>query len=146
MTANDRMKDLIGLARRLGDLLARENEALRKSERVPVAEQLAEKTTLSRAYEVQVAGLIGEPEEMAKIDPGLRTQYRKAAEHLREAARENDTLLKAAIGSGRRVMEVIAEAVKRSEPTVNTYGRNGVVKRKSLRAPQSLPLSLNQSL
>ncbi|MSO93922.1 MAG: hypothetical protein EXQ86_11065 [Rhodospirillales bacterium] len=123
----NRIKDLIVITGRLSELLRRENKALRDRRSDALKTLLEEKSTLGRVYETRLQGLIDDEVNFSEIDPGLREQLREAADQVREMMDENAKLLKVAIAANKRVVDMIAMAVKRSMPTAGTYSKKGAV-------------------
>ena len=130
MDANNRLNDLITVTGRLVELLGRENEALRAHKSSVVHELLDEKTALSRVYENRFKSRAERPDLLAETDQALR-----------------DQLLRAAIEANRRVVELIAEAVRNQQPSAGTYGANAATATDgSNAAGRRVALSLDQTL
>lgn len=147
MDTNSRVKDLIAITSRLADVVERENGALAAHERTNFDEILDEKATLGRIYETRMQALDKDASDVAEIEPELRDDLKAVGTRLRTLVDENARLLKVAIEANRRVVDLIAEAVKASTPGPGVYGAKGVVGGSRNRAaPASLPLSLDHSL
>lgn len=148
MDTNGRVKDLIAITSRLADVVERENGALASHERQNYDEILEEKATLGRIYETRIQALRqGSEDEAAAVAPDLRQNLKEVGNRLRQLIDENARLLKVAIEGNRRVVDLIAEAVKASTPGPGVYGAKGTVGGTRNRAtPGSLPLSLDRSL
>lgn len=147
MSATNRVKDLLAVTGRLADVLALENKLLKSRDRTGLAGVLDEKTTLGRVYESRIDALVEMNGELAGVDLDLRERLRGMGEKISGLMTENAKLLKVAIEANRRVVDMIAAAVKESAPGPGTYSANGAVGAERHRgAPHGLPLSLNQSL
>lgn len=147
MDANNRLTDLITVTGRLVELLTRENEALRSRQTSVVHELLDEKTALSRVYETRFKSLADKPELLDETDPALREQLRELAGQVDELMAENAKLLRAAIEANRRVVDLIAEAVRNNQPSAGTYGADAVTSADGANAGgRRFALSLDQTL
>ncbi len=125
MDPTNRVNDLIVITNRLADLLGRENEALNNRKYSEINEILDEKVTLGRVYESRIMGLTDEPAALKAVDADLRAQLRGLGEKVNELIEKNATLLKIGIEANRRVVNMIAEAVKASVPSAGTYSASG---------------------
>jgi len=147
MDPTNRVNDLIVITGRLAELLERENDALRNRRHSELNEILEEKVTLGRVYESRIMGLTQEEDALESVDPELRERLRGAGEKVNELIDENAKMLKVAIAANRRVVDLIADAVKESSPNAGTYSPQGVTggTTQSESAPVA-PFSLDQSL
>ena len=142
-----RINDLIIISTGLAELLTRENEALRERRPKEVAELLDDKTTLCKAYETRLRGLADEEEALAEVDPDLRERLRGLGEKVLELTEANARLLKIGMEANRRVVKSVAEAVKTSRPSANTYSANGsATSNAGSASQQSVPISVDRSL
>ncbi len=147
MDVTSRINDLIVISTGLADLLTRENEALRGQRPKDVAALLADKTILCKAYETRFQGLANDDEALAEVDPNLRERLRGLGEKVMELTEENARLLKIGMEANRRVVKSVAEAVKTSRPSANTYSANGSATTSGGNAsPQNVPISVDRSL
>jgi len=147
MDANNRLNDLITVTGRLVELLERENEALKTHKSAVVHELLDEKTALSRVYETRFKSLAEKPELLAETDESLRAQLADLAGKVEDLMDENGRLLKAAIEANRRVVDLIAEAVRNQQPSAGTYGSDAVTSTDgSTAGGRRVSLSLDQTL
>ena len=147
MNTTQRISDLILISGHLAELLQRENAALREHRAQDVAGILEEKDKLSRAYESRLKGLAEHPAGLMDVDEELRERLRGLGEKLSGLVEENAKLLTVAIRASRRVLEMVAEAVKESAPSPGTYGANGETAAKSHQsAPRNVAISVDQSL
>ncbi len=147
MDANNRLKDLITVTGRLVELLERENEALRVHKTSVVHELLDEKTALSRVYETRFKSLAEKPELLAETDQELRDKLVAFAGQVEELMSENAKLLRAAIEANRRVVDLIAEAVRNNQPSAGTYSAYAFTSTDGANAAcLSVALSVDQTL
>jgi len=146
MDANERLNDLIELTEDLASLLMQENKALREKRAGEATSLLEKKNELSRIYETRIQNLGNAPETLAKADPELVKTLRESGEKVNLMIEENANLLKITIEATRRVVNMVADAVKEQHPGPATYSANGVSRREDLHsAPQSLAISVNRS-
>lgn len=146
MDANERLNDFIELTEDLASLLLQENKALREKRAVEATGLLEKKNELSRIYEARIESLGNAPELFAKADPKLVKTLRELGEKVNLMIEENAKLLKITIEATRRVVNMVADAVKAQHPGPATYSANGVAARGDQHsAPQSLAISVNRS-
>ena len=147
MDPMNRIKDLIVITGRLADLLRRENKALRDRRSNELKSLLDEKSTLGRVYETRLQGLIDDEMDFSEVDPELSERLREAADEVRSMMDENAKLLKVAIAANKRVVDMIAVAVKRSIPSAGTYSKKGAVGNEGCRAAnRNVAFSLDRTL
>jgi len=147
MDPKQRVKDLIIICQRLGDLLDKENVLLRGRQPAAIEALLEDKAALCRAYETRVGGMLANREQLADVEPEDRERLRTLGEKVNALIADNARLLDVAIQSHRRVMQVIADAVASSQPGPSTYapaGRAGEGRRKAAR--RGAVLTFNQAL
>lgn len=147
MDPTNRVNDLIVITGRLADLLERENDALRNRRNKELNEILDEKVTLGRVYESRIIGLTEAADALDQVDPELRERLRGVGEKVNGLIEENAKLLKIAIEANRRVVNLIAEAVKASVPSAGTYSPTGAATAKGHRAaPRNVAISVDRTL
>ncbi|HEX9702051.1 MAG TPA: flagellar export chaperone FlgN [Rhodospirillales bacterium] len=147
MDLTNRVNDLIAITGRLAVVLERENDALRNHRNKELNEILEEKVTLGRVYESRMMGLSENADALNQVDPGLREQLRAIGEKVNGLIEDNAKLLKVAIEVNRRVVNMIAEAVKASVPSAGTYSPTGAAKAEGPRtAPRNVAISLDRTL
>tara|TARA_B100000686_G_scaffold287407_1_gene312838 strand:- start:399 stop:839 length:441 start_codon:yes stop_codon:yes gene_type:complete len=125
MDPTNRINDLIVISNRLVDVLERENEALSNRKYSEINDILDEKVTLGRVYESRIMGLSDEETNLNEVDGELRDQLRELGTKVNTLIENNSVLLKIGIEANRRVVNMIAEAVKASVPNTGTYAANG---------------------
>ncbi len=128
----NRVNSLIDIASNLASLLEKENTALRRRKSGDVTSLLEEKNTLTRAYEGRVEGLdelLNNAEAANQLDPELRQRIRKIGEKLNTLVEENAMLLKVAIEANQRIVDIVADAVKKAQPGPGTYSSKGSVEK-----------------
>lgn len=147
MSSDNRIKDVILITERLIDVLERENAALKARRNVDLHELLDDKVTLSRVYETRMQFFNQNPDALVNADPELRDKLRKMAAQISGLLADNAEMLKTAITANRRVVDMIAEAVKNVAPGAGTYGANGMTGRPDHKSEaQGLALSFDQTL
>ena len=148
MDIDKRLTEMIAISSQLASVLERENEALTHYDRDSLQPLLDEKTRLGRVYESRMEALGGDSNAMADADPDLGERLREIGTTVRDLIARNARLLKIAIEANRRVVDLIAEAVKASSPGPGIYGVRGrtAVAAPGRGAPKSLPLSFDRSL
>lgn len=147
MDPTNRVNDLIVITGRLADLLERENDALRNRRNKELNDILEEKVTLGRVYESRIMGLTEAEDALDQVDPELRDRLRGIGDKVNGLIEENAKLLKIAIEANRRVVNLIAEAVKASVPSAGTYSPTGAAAPKGHRAaPRNVAISVDRTL
>ena len=147
MDPTKRVNDLIVITGRLADLLERENVALREKQNKELHEILDEKVTLGRVYESRIMGLTEDPEALDSVDKELLERLRGIGEKVNGLMEDNAKMLKIAIEANRRVVNLIAEAVKASVPSAGTYSPTGGTGTHDQRgAPKNVALSVDHTL
>ncbi len=147
MDMKQRVSDLIVITSRLAEILALENKSLRNHKVAEVALYVEDKSTLSRAYETRVLGIMKNPDELADVDVDLRDRLRALGEKVQELTAENARLLKAAMAAHSKFVSVVAEAVKSASSGPTLYAPSGNKKREKVRTVQRpRALSLDQTL
>jgi flagellar biosynthesis/type III secretory pathway chaperone len=149
MDINKRFSELIAISGQLADVLERENAALTRYERGSLPALLEEKTRLGRAYESRMETLGDDAAALAEADPDLGRRLGEIGARVRDLIARNARLLKIAIEANRRVVDVIADAVKSSTPGPAIYGvrgRKAAAATATRGAPTSVPITLDRSL
>ena len=147
MDATGRVNDLIEITERLANLLTKENKALNDKEANEATQYLDEKSNLSRIYETRIQGLIDDPSILANAAPELRDKLRELGQSVNVMIQENAQLLKITIEANRRVVSMVAAAVKTQQPGPGTYSAKGTADKNDVHsAPRNLALSLDRSL
>jgi hypothetical protein len=147
MDASHRLRDLILITGRLAEVLERENSALKARRQDDLKAILEEKVNVGRVYENRIQALTEAGDDVAKADPDLRARLAAVSGKAKRLMEENGKLLKVAIEANRRVVGMIAEAVKRSAPGTGTYSPKGAMRRGGARgAASNVALSYDQSL
>lgn len=147
MNPTKRVNDLIVITSRLVDILERENNALRNKQNKELNEILDEKVPLGRVYESRIMGLAeASPEAINSVDLELRDRLRGLGKKVNDLIEDNAKLLKIAIEANRRVVDLIAEAVKASVPSAGTYSANGETGVEQHAASKNVAISVDQTL
>jgi len=147
MDANHRLNDLIVITGRLAELLRRENDALKNRRSQEVRDLLDEKATLSRVYETRFKGVLEMPDVLEQADRDIRERLMASGDKVKSLMDENARLLKTAIDANRRVVDLIADAVREQQPSAGVYGANATKSTDGANAAgQRLAFSLDQNL
>ena len=147
MDPTNRVNDLIVITTRLAALLERENQSLHDKKNQDLNEILDEKVTLGRVYESRIMGLTENPDVLNEVDIDLRESLRTIGEKVNGLIEENSQLLKIAIEANRRVVNLIAEAVRDSAPSTGTYSSAGVTGALDNHgAPRNVAISIDHTL
>jgi len=146
MDPTNRVNDLIVITNRLVNLLERENDALSNRKYSEINEILDEKVTLGRVYESRIMGLTDDAAALEQVDGDLRDRLRSLGEKVNELIESNAELLKTGIEANRRVVNMIAEAVKASVPSAGTYAANGATDVGQQAAANNVAISIDHSL
>ena len=147
MDATERLVGLIDITEQLAALLMKENKALKERQVDEATKLLEEKTDLSRIYETRVRGLMDDQEALSKTDADLRQKLRDMGEKVNVMIIENANLLKVAIDTNMRIVDMVADAVKSQRPGPGTYGADGTAGKDDVHAaPRNMAISLDQSL
>lgn len=147
MDANKRMADLVSVTTRLIDLLERENEILRERRHNDLHLLLDEKETIGRVYQARIMGLQENPEQLKECAEPDRAALKDLANKVDGLIAENALMLEAAILASRRVVDMVAEAIRDTSNRAGTYSRKGATKTPvSKRGLQRGAISLDQTL
>jgi len=146
MNSNERLNDLIELTETLASLLMQENRALREKRSSEATGLLEKKNELCRIYEARIQNLGNAPEQIAKAAPEQIKKLRELGEKVNLMLDENAGLLKITIEANRRVVNMVADAVKAQQPGPGTYSAKGMSGRGDHHsAPTSLAISVDRS-
>jgi flagellar biosynthesis/type III secretory pathway chaperone len=147
MSSDTKVNDIILITERLADVLERENAALKNRKSQELHALLDDKVTLSRVYETRMQFYNENPEALSETTPELREELRTIGAYVKELLHENAQMLKVAIEANRKVVDMIAAAVKNVTPGPGTYRANGVAGLSDQKSEvQGLALSLDQTL
>ena len=147
MSSESKVNDIMLIIERLSDVLERENTALKDRKIEDFHALLDDKVTLSRVYETRMHYYNENPEELANIAPELSDKLRTKGANISKLLQENAAMLKVAIEANRKVVDMIAAAVKSATPGPGTYGSNGVTGLPDHKSQvQGMALSLDQTL
>lgn len=147
MDASQRLRDLILITGRLAEVLERENAALKTRRREEMKDILDEKVNIGRVYENRIQALADAGDDMSKVDAEIKARLTVLAGKVKRLMQENGTLLRIAIEANRRVVGIIADAVKKSAPDPGTYSKKGAMSRQDGRSTtKNVALTLDRTL
>jgi len=125
MDPEKRMADLISVTGRLVDILERENEILKDRRHNDLADLLDEKETIGRVYQARIMGLQEDPGQLRDVDEDERIKLKDLAHKVDQLVAENARMLEAAMYASKRIVEMVADAVRDSTNTSGTYSQKG---------------------
>ncbi|MCS6778541.1 MAG: hypothetical protein NZ555_02415 [Geminicoccaceae bacterium] len=111
MSGLERVVVLLALIEKLCEVMARENDCVRRFALDPLSELQAEKRTLAQAYEKELDRLRREPELLGALPLEPRRQLEEAMRRMRAAARRNAEVLSAAKTVSERLLRRLSEAL-----------------------------------
>lgn len=131
MSGLERVAVVIALIERLCEVMARENDCVRRFALDPLSELQAEKRTLAQAYEKELDRLRRQPELLGGLPVEPRRQLEEAMRRMQAAVRRNAEVLSAAKTVSerllRRVSEALAEEPGRVAPASGAAPRGRVI-------------------
>lgn len=129
---DDRLDQLIGLTRRLTDLMVAETSALRERELDASSRDWAEKEKLAHTYRMEMMDLSKNGDELLKAPPELRKTLFETTRRFQEVLAEHDKALTAMRKVSEGLVEAIAREVANETSGPRGYGAQG--KQSGLRA------------
>jgi len=145
MDVAKRMTDLVNVTTRLIDVLERENEMLRERRHAELNLILDEKETIARVYQARIMGLEENPDVLNEASEEDRDHLRDLARRVDKLMAQNGRMLEIAMTVSKRIVDLVAEAVKDAQPKSGAYSAKG----NTAAAPAkggSMSLSLNETL
>ena len=145
MDVAKRMTDLVNVTTRLIDVLERENELLRERRYNELNLILDEKETIARVYQARIMGLEENPDVLNDTTEEDRENLRELARKVDTLMAQNARMLEVAMVVSKRIVDLVAEAVKEAQPSSGAYSKKG----STVGAAQkggSMSLSLNETL
>ena len=147
MGPNQQIEDFVTITNRLISILKKENEVLKMQQYSKLKELLEDKATISRVYETKFQALEEEPEFLRNIETAFREKLTKLGNKVNDLIEENGLLLKISIEANRKVVDLIAEAVRETSQETETYGSSGSNTLSGPRAEsKSIAISVDQTL
>jgi len=117
--AIDALPPLIGLARQLCDLLARETALVRALKIAEIAPLQDEKLRLTQLFQGALKSL--DPKAIAALPAPLKQEWRAAGTRLSEVTVENERALRVGRIATERLVNAIVQAVEKSRPSTAGY-------------------------
>lgn len=111
MSGLERIALLLTLIERLCEVMALENDCVRRMAVDRIAQLQEEKRSLAQAYETQLAALRREPEAVGALPVEARLRLEEGMRRLQAAARRNADVLRAAKSVTERLLRRVAEAL-----------------------------------
>ena len=131
MDADKRMADLINVTKRLIDVLEREHELLSDRRHSELSGLLDEKETIGRVYQARVMGLQENPEQLEGVNEDARAELKELAVKVDDLIRRNARMLEAAMFASKRIVDLVAEALRDTANAAGTYSKGGQSYRKT---------------
>ena len=147
MDADKRMADLINVTKRLIDVLEREHELLSDRRHSELSVLLDEKETIGRVYQARVMGLQENPEQLKGADETARSELKELAVQVDDLMRRNARMLEAAMFASKRIVDLVAEALRDTANAAGTYSKGGSTQMpQNKQAANGGAISLDQTL
>jgi len=86
---------------------------------------LDEKETIGRVYQARIMGLQEDPGQLRDVDEDERIKLKDLAHKVDQLVAENARMLEAAMYASKRIVEMVADAVRDSTNTSGTYSQKG---------------------
>lgn len=145
MDVAKRMTDLVNVTTRLIDVLERENVMLRERRHSDLNLILDEKETIARVYQARIMGLEENPDVLDDASDEDRDQLRELAHRVDTLMAQNARMLEVAMTVSKRIVDLVAEAVKEAAPKTGAYSAKGN-KIGASDKTGNMSLSLNETL
>lgn len=147
MNPEERINQLVTVARKFSEFLDQENEMLGKSATKITKEHIEQKDFLARTYEGYVKGLTEYREEMTKLDPKMRKIALEVGDELKEKIAKNVIRLRARYEANMMLVESYAKAVNETSVGSGIYADTGkIMKGTTNGKKRPRAATLNQSL
>ncbi|MDH5749632.1 MAG: hypothetical protein OEY85_10025 [Rhodospirillales bacterium] len=147
MNMKQRIEDLAFINERLVDVLKRENAALTALRTEELKDLKSDKESLTRAYESRVLGVYKNIDDLSQVDKDLLERLGILCGKVDALVEENTLLLRVGMEANRRVVDMIAEAVKSLNSGAQTYSGTGAMAHGNLRKNQPVgSISINETL
>lgn len=140
----DRALAAASLGRRLGELVAEENELLKLRRPSELVASDEEKQRLTNAYEIEVQALKGDPTGLAALAPEILAGLRAATGYFQDQLEEHRRLVQAARVITEKLLNRVSEQAGRRDKPVMNYGRDAVMAPAFKSAMVAVPLALNR--
>lgn len=147
MTPEQRINELVAVARKFSEFLDQENEMLGAREVTMPEEHLKQKDILARTYEGHVKAISEYIDELGNLDPEKRDNVLEIGNELKEKIAKNVIRLRARYEANLMLMDSYAKAVTETSSGAGTYENSGKIINGSTRDKERpLAATLNQSL
>jgi|GEM_PF-6017095 hypothetical protein len=137
---------LLQASETLARVLDAENRALKANDDEARTLLLDAKTEASHVYEQMVRAFADARAVVPSLDGAMTARLKRAGDRLAAASDENERRLRVAVLAQRRLLETIAQAVRKLNSGPGTYGRNGGPARPRRSCAQAPSLSLDRAL
>ena len=134
----DRLNQLIGLTRRLTDLMVAETQALKARKLDASSADWEEKERLAHTYRLEMTDLSRNPDQLVPVPRDLRKSLFEATRRFQEVLAEHGT----ALAAMREVTEGLVESIAR-EVANETHGPRGYGARGQLGDARAAGIGVN---
>ncbi len=131
------------VARRLGDLVAEENEILKSRRPRELANHQEEKSRLTGAFELQLADLKRDPELLRGVAPEILSRLKAATRHFQAQLEEHRRIVQAAKSVTERMLQAITRNAGEGHKTVEAYDRGAIMRPVFAEPRRAMPLALD---
>jgi hypothetical protein len=145
MEVSKRMADLVNVTTRLIDVLERENALLRERRHSELPLILDEKETIARVYQARIMGLEENPDVLDEASAEDRSGLMELAQKVDGLMAQNARYLEVAMTVSKRIVDLVAEAVKEAAPKSGAYSAKGSTAAAPIKGG-NMSLSLNETL
>lgn len=135
---------LIGVTRRLTDLMTAELVALRAMRPKDIAPILVEKSELTSQYETRLRSLKQKKEALASLDPKLASDLKQATMTLNAILSDSRRALNAARDVNAKLIKTIADEVSRQRNPASAYTREARIERVGRGAKAAGPIQFDE--
>lgn len=125
MDAEKRLQDLISVTQRLIDVLERENALLREHAYGEIQHLLDEKEIIARVYEARIMHLKEHPGELDGANEETRATLKELSEQVDGLIKENGAMLQTSIVTSKRIIDMVADALREKTIETGTYANGG---------------------
>ena len=140
------LDELIIVANRLADLMARENEILRSMRPGDIRDLQKDKAELAQSYERMMLAVQKDPSVLTTATPSLREALRTVTIRFTKVLGENERTLRAVRSVSERLMKTIVVAATEQREGA-AYSRAGLMSGgPSAPGRRSIPVTLNKQL
>jgi hypothetical protein len=143
MSALTKIASMTEVTRRLGDLVAEENEILKSRRPRELANHQDEKNRLTSTYEQQLTDLKRDPGLLRGMAPDVLSSLKAATRHFQVQLEEHRRMVQAAKSVTERMLNAIVRNAGEGHKTVEAYDRGAVMRPAFAEPRRAMPLALD---